>query len=547
MTKNFFRRKPRLILALILIAAGLAMSLFTASALSPATQAETQTNAFKLPSSPAKAHSEPIVFSEPIDGESNVIAPLEAGLDMAQYVSVQGAEGVPQEVVWSVIGSESPRTVINADGWLYVSIDEPADVITVRATLVFDPTKYAEATVNVVGDCLYLTDLPTQLSPKNLLVIVMNYNNGYYDAPDAEVEEYWSDLIFGTGVYEDGDASINDFFREMSGGKFWWNPVLLGDSATGVYSYHLNKDYSDMQGLHPEWPYFEYEYDMMYILNELAGEGLDINEFTAEGITNQNYRMILPALFTAPQSSRNPQWYATSNILLIRPPYNFDKTDFAPLSPVADAFVLAARVGMDSEFGTVAHELCHTLGAVDVYRWCSCSSDLMSDGWVNWMPAPYYAAHVDPFYKVVWGWARPRVIAEPGEYTLWPATSGKYNPVIVKTDSPNQYFIIENRQSEKFDTGLRGARSYGHMGGVLTSSDGINIWRIDRLGCEAIYNASRKGISLEAILRTSGSRTYLNPYRNSENITDTGLETLTVEISHPVWNADGSITVSIDF
>jgi M6 family metalloprotease-like protein len=371
----------------------------------------------------------------------------------------------------------------------------------------------------------------------------MNYNNGSYDAPDEEVEAYWSDLIFGEGgSFEDGEASVNDFFKDMSGGKFWWDPILLGDNTTGVYSFHFDKDYDwENTGQHPEWPIYEFTYDTMITLESLAQKGLDMSQFALDGMNNENYPYLFGYLWDGPQSARNPQWYTTSNIMCIFPPYNFAGNEYIPLSSAADSFAISVHLNMNSSFGVVAHELAHCLGAVDVYRWGYYSSDLMSYA-MNSMPAPYYVSHINPFYKIIWGWVKPRVVTESCQITLYPPTSDKYEPVIVRTSDPDQYYILENRQSEKFDFGLEEL-----FGTLIPRSDGLNIWRIDKLGCEAIYNRDRKGISLEVVLRYVNYRCQLWSYTDSERIENISEGATDIIITYVYKNPDGSVVVDIDF
>lgn len=383
------------------------------------------------------------------------------------------------------------------------------------------------------NDNLYSTDLPKQLEPKNLLVLIFNYNNGSYTGSDEEVEAAWSEYIFGTGSYEQGTASINDYFKEISNGNFYFNPILLDGSSTGVYSFHLNKDYSDEQRLYPEWPYHDFNYDTMLAIESLKDKGLDISQFAAEGINNANFEEVLINYWDAPQEQRNPQWYSTSAIMCIYPTYNKEYVDFFPLSKDIDSFALKAHINYDSSFGTIAHELIHTLGAVDVYNFGSYGSDLMSDIYPR-IPEPYNTVHINPFYKIIYGWAEPVIITNSENITLYPPDSDKYNPVIVRTEDNNQYYILENRKSEQFDSGLD-----------ISGSDGINIWRIDKLGCEAIYNNERKGIILEALLHNNGESAQVRHYVSSEDINDTQEELSGITVTYIGKNPDGSIDVSV--
>ena len=378
---------------------------------------------------------------------------------------------------------------------------------------------------------LYFTNLPEHTRPENLLVLVFNYNNGYYVGSDEEIEQLWSDYIFGTGTRDSGTASINDYFREISYDKFYFNPILLGDNTTGVYSFHLDKDYSDEQGRHPEWPFFEFNYDMMGAFESLAKKGLDLNEFAVDGIDNENYMQILLDYYFVPQWERSPAWYSTSHVLCIFPTYNTEK--WTPLSYSADAFTLYAHINFDSSWATIAHELVHTLGAIDTYNFGTYYSDIMS----AYLPEEYGGAHVNPFYKIVFGWAEPKVVTESSTVTLFPATSNKYQPIIITTDDPNQYYIIENRITEKFDSIL------GDVG-----EEGIQVWRIDKFGCEAVYsvNGPRKGITLERVLKGKDDAIKTKYYANFDDMNDTQEVVSGVEITYIVKNADGSVEVIIN-
>lgn len=382
-----------------------------------------------------------------------------------------------------------------------------------------------------IGD-LYLTKLPMQTRPANLLVLIFNYNNGHYVDSDAKIEQLWSDYIFGTGTRENETASINDYYREISYGKFYFNPILIGGNTTGVYSFHLDKDYSDDQGRHAEWPFFEFNYDMMGALESLAEKGLDPAEFEAEGVNHQNYFRTLVDYWDAPQWEHNPQWYSTSKILCVFPPYNMEQVGWTPLSYAADSFSLYAHVNQDSSWGTIAHELAHTLGTIDVYNFGSYYSDLMS----AYTADEYGAAHINPFYKIVFGWIEPDIITASSTVTLFPATSDRYRPVIIPTSDPNQYYIIENRASEKFDSILG---DFGY--------ESINVWRIDKFGCEAIYpiNSPRKGITLEGVLCGVNDSIRTKLYANYDDIKATS-EIPGVTVTFHAKNADGSIEVMIN-
>lgn len=71
----------------------------------------------------------------------------------AQFaVQVIGVNNPPADVVWSISGESDPATHISRDGILFVGAAEDLHEITVRATAIYEPDKFAEARANVVAE-----------------------------------------------------------------------------------------------------------------------------------------------------------------------------------------------------------------------------------------------------------------------------------------------------------------------------------------------------------------------------------------------------------
>jgi len=374
-------------------------------------------------------------------------------------------------------------------------------------------------------------------------VLIFNYDNGRYADPE-DAEQKWADLIFGTGSTADGTASINDFYKDMSGGKFYFNPVLLGDNTTGVYSFRLEKNYSDAQWVHDDYPYFDFSYDAMLALKSLESMGLNVSDFTADDINPDNFQEIMENYYYESQSDRPAQRYSSSKIMFIFPPYNIEKVDITPVAST-DAFGLYAHINFMplsgisgyyydywSSFGTVAHELMHTLGAVDTYNFQYMTNDLMSV--YTWLDGDYNITHVNPYYKIVWGWAEPLVTDSASDFTLYPQSAEYYQPLIVKTGDDDQYFIVEYRSDSEFDPHLSDQ-----------GNAGVTIWRVDKLGMEAIY-ALRQGISMQAVLRLSGESYVPIIYSDGVNIENLGEESAGVKITVTEISAE-SASVRIEY
>ncbi len=385
-----------------------------------------------------------------------------------------------------------------------------------------------------------MTNLYKQTSPQKLLVIIFNYTNGYYEN-NEKAEKEWSEYIFGTGNYSDGTSSINDYFKEISNGKFYFEPILLGDNKTGVYSVNLDKEYTDRQNVkgengNPSYNGFEADYDAMKALNTLIEKGLDISKFKAEGIDYNNYNNVLVDFYDSTQEERNPQWYNTYKILYIYPPYNTAKVDLGVLTYDINNFGLHAHLNSDSDFGTIAHELLHTLGTVDVYNYGSYCSDIMSDCYPMYRDSvELNAMHINPYYKILFGWSESTILNESKTIDLYPQSSSKYNPYIITTKDPNQYYVLEYRKAEGFD-------SFIENSGFI----GVNIWRIDQLGLNAIYE-DRKGISLEKVLVQENDYVDLTYYKNKKDVKDTTLTYSNINIKLNKVNEDESISVEVTY
>lgn len=146
--------------------------------------------------------------------------------------------------------------------------------------------------------------------------------------------------------------------------------------------------------------------------------------------------------------------------------------------------------GTKITMGVIAHELAHNLGAEDLYDRNPGYGGSDISGW----PQPYYyslqclgnnagsgskPSYEDPYQRVYLGWADEVVADGDGEYTLYSTCSGKYKVLRINTPDPSEYFLVEVRYREGFETGLL---SRGYDGGIL-------VWHID----DAINNRYFRG------------------------------------------------------
>ncbi len=146
------------------------------------------------------------------------------------------------------------------------------------------------------------------------------------------------------------------------------------------------------------------------------------------------------------------------------------------------------KAGAPMKMGTAAHELAHNLGAEDLYDtkrnghggaavsgWpraynfsLQCNGNHLADG-----ARPSYE---DPYHRIYLGWADCEVV-EDGVYTIYSTKTQKYKVLRVNTPDPGEYYLIEIRLKEGFESNLTGG----------TSKGGIMVWHIDEDLCDRFF------------------------------------------------------------
>ena len=368
----------------------------------------------------------------------------------------------------------------------------------------------------------------TQTEERPLLVVLMDYNNSL-TVYDEALEKAWSEYIFGSGSIEDGTATVNDYFKEVSGGKFFFTPVLLPGNTTGVYTFHLDKDYSDEQFVHKEYSFFDYDYDFAFCMSELEANGLNTDDFAFDEINSENYINILMDDWFVGANERLKEHYIGPTILVVYPAVNSESVLYAPISKNFDKYCNVAHVTEESTFGVICHELTHLLGAYDIYNYGYYYNDLMSVSNLK-TEEEYNVTHINPYYNLLYGWCDATEYTGEGTYCLDALSTGKYRPLLIPTDDPNQYFIIEARDGEGFDATLADPVTFYDVSDDENWDNmvfyeernrvGITIWRVDQtvMNVRTTQMDKRKGVSMEGILITGkeAELMYYSDYKDPE-------------------------------
>lgn len=74
------------------------------------------------------------------------------GMNARFAVQLTGLNNPPASIIWELTGASSLATHVSRDGVVYIGADEQLHEITLRATVSYDPTKFAEATINVISE-----------------------------------------------------------------------------------------------------------------------------------------------------------------------------------------------------------------------------------------------------------------------------------------------------------------------------------------------------------------------------------------------------------
>lgn len=211
--------------------------------------------------------------------------------------------------------------------------------------------------------------------------------------------------------------------------------------------------------------------------------------------------------------------------------------------------------------GTVCHEFSHVLGLPDLYdvdyetggqafhpqRW----SLMASGSYLNMSRTP---CGYSLFERTALGFANPRLIEEPGSFTLRPLNEGE-NPDGARINSsvPNEFFLLEARKQTRWDGYLAGEGLLVHR---VDSTD-ASVWENNKVNAKSTRTyyellRAKPVMSSPTAIKDSDS----DPFPGSANITaldnstSPSLRSWTMAatplvLSNIVRNEDGSVSFTV--
>ena len=297
------------------------------------------------------------------------------------------------------------------------------------------------------GPGLYPSRFPITGEQKSLVILV--------DFPDKKFSlenpnQYYTRMLNEEGFSDqDATGSARDYFISNSSGLFIpefevYGPVTLPNN----YSYYGANDWMG-NDLRPE--------QMVIDACNLLDEEIDFSEFDRNGDSIiDNVYLFYAGFGEADGGGVNTVWphsWDLSNAS--RLPYLYDGVR---LDHYACSNEMQNRKRLTDGIGTFCHEFCHVLGLPDLYAtsytnaFTPGSWDLLDSGSYN--NNSRTPPNLSSFERYALDWMSPRII-EAGNVELEPIDISN-TAVIITTENENEYFLIENRQQQGFDTFIPG-------------------------------------------------------------------------------------------
>jgi hypothetical protein len=147
---------------------------------------------------------------------------MSAGENYIFSANVNAVGGADETVTWSVIGNASPNTTIDASGYLILDESEPQATLKVRATSVFDPAKFGEATITVKSK----TGIETLYS--------LGVNIWVENSCNLRIENY--EVLGNTSI-----TIYNTVGQTIYHSRLTSNSINISDWTNGVYLVKIGK------------------------------------------------------------------------------------------------------------------------------------------------------------------------------------------------------------------------------------------------------------------------------------------------------------------
>lgn len=319
------------------------------------------------------------------------------------------------------------------------------------------------------------------VKPVPLLVIVVSYSN---QATRSE-ESYWENSLFG-----DNGNTMKNYFKFMSGGKFWFTPAeeTYGTKNNGIVYVKLDENHPNTSGSSTT----NIGTTQSNAL-KAASKYVDFSKFDTDGNGGLSWKELSIVYIIAGYSTKfgmtsdGISKYGMGSFEMDSPSANlnnFINGVFVTWGYYGGKYTVVGEMQSSRQpltFGSIAHELCHVIGAKDLYTysgytWCGGPGDIAMQGGGSGLglqkgvTSGNAPSAIDPYYLIKFGFREATEVRD-GIYTLYSreSTEGSYNIIKISTNNPKEYYLIENRYTVRSST----------YDAISPASRGIQIWHVD--------------------------------------------------------------------
>lgn len=304
------------------------------------------------------------------------------------------------------------------------------------------------------------------------LVILVNYSDKKIVTPNPT--EYFTRMCNEEGFSDyRASGSVRDYFRNNSLNAFSpifdvYGPVELGKS---MRYYGQNDWYGDDKRAH------EMAIDALRILCDEGTVDPDKYDFDNDGYIDNVY-IIYAGYPESGVGSADTVWPHSWDIEEIEDADDYYDLTYGTkrLNHYACSSELSSGVTPEG-IGTIVHEFSHVLGLPDLYATDGSSSSETPGCWSVLDQGCYNNDSRTPvgysmFERYALDWIKPVELNGPADVTLPPLTEG--HGAIIRTDNPNEFFLLENRTATSWDTYI--------------AAKGMLVWHVDYDEEAWIYN-----------------------------------------------------------
>lgn len=372
-------------------------------------------------------------------------------------------------------GDERNRWFTTADGYSVVRNESGVfEYVKLNASGLLNSTglKAADASGRSEVDQLFLRTIPKNLSiastslksassfikaplksasssPKGqykLLVILANFSN---TTPLYSQDQF--DVMMNQPAYNNM-GSFRDYYLENSNGAF--------DVVSTVTTWVNVANTHDYYGPESKWGEFAYD-----AIKAAFNKGIDFSQFDNDGDgVVDGIAIIHQGNGQEASADEKDIWSHAWSLKSI----GYSDSQLKLGNVLVDGYFTQPELNLEgesmAEIGVICHEFGHIIGADDYYdtddeengQYDGTGSwDLMANGGFNGNPAGAQPAHHNAYTKQQWEWIQQTNLTAYDRVTLPPVLTS-HQTLRYNTPTPGEYFILENRVKQGFDSGLPG-------------------------------------------------------------------------------------------